>query len=166
MNKTTFEKLAPWIGLVSRLTLGGVLFLAGFLKYDALDKSQMAVRAYEILPISIANIIGIILPFAEILMGLLLILGAGTRVMGILSALLMLVFVIGISQAWARGLSIDCGCFGGGGQVEPGTANYLPELIRDAGLAALGIYLFLFPQSKFALDKTSTEGTTSTEKDM
>ena len=157
MNKVTFEKLAPWIGLISRLTLGGVLFLAGFLKYDALDKSQMAVRAYEILPISIANIIGIILPFAEILMGLLLILGAGTRVMGILSALLMLVFVIGISQAWARGLSIDCGCFGGGGQVEPGEANYLSPLLRDAGLAALGIYLFLKPRSKFALDKTPTE---------
>ena len=77
----------------------------------------------------------------------------------------MLVFVIGISQAWARGLSIDCGCFGGGGQVEPGEANYLTPLLRDAGLAALGIYLFLYPRSKFALDKTQTEGTASTEKD-
>ena len=66
----------------------------------------------------------------------------------------MAVFVIGISQAWARGLSIDCGCFGGGGQVEPGTANYLTPLLRDAGLLALGIYLFRYPQSKFALDKT------------
>ena len=156
MSKLQFEKVAPWIGLASRLILGGVLLAAGYLKYDALDKSQMAVRAYEMLPIPVANLIGIILPFAEILMGLLLILGAGTRVMGILGALLMLVFVIGISQAWARGLSIDCGCFGGGGQVEPGSASYLPELLRDAGLAALGIYLFLYPQSKFALDKSST----------
>ena len=65
----------------------------------------------------------------------------------------MAVFVIGISQAWARGLSIDCGCFGGGGQVEPGTANYLTPLLRDVGLLALGIYLFRYPQSKFALDK-------------
>ncbi|CAN2195049.1 Methylamine utilisation protein, MauE [Candidatus Nanopelagicaceae bacterium] len=156
MSKLQFEKVAPWIGLASRLILGGVLLAAGYLKYDALDKSQMAVRAYEMLPIPVANLIGIILPFAEILMGLLLILGAGTRAMGILGALLMLIFVIGISQAWARGLSIDCGCFGGGGQVEPGSASYLPELLRDAGLAALGIYLFLYPQSKFALDKSST----------
>jgi hypothetical protein len=106
------------------------------------------------LPISVANFIGIVLPFAEIGMGLLLILGAATRISAALSALLMVIFVIGISQAWARGLSIDCGCFGGGGQVEPGTASYLPELLRDAGLAALGIYLFRFPQSKFALDKS------------
>ena len=158
MSKVNFVKLQPWISLVARLTLGGVLLLAGYLKFDELDKSQMAVRAYEMLPVSLANFIGIVLPFAEILMGVLLILGAGTRVMGLLGALLMLVFVIGISQAWARGLSIDCGCFGGGGQVEPGTASYLPELIRDAGLAALGIYLFLFPQSKFGLDKTTTSG--------
>jgi uncharacterized membrane protein YphA (DoxX/SURF4 family) len=165
MNNATFEKFAPWIGLIARLVLGGTLFMAGYLKFDELDKSQMAVRAYEMLPVALANLIGIVLPFAEIFMGILLIVGAGTRLMGILSALLMLVFVIGISQAWARGLSIDCGCFGGGGQVAPGEANYLTPLLRDAGLAALGIYLFLYPRSKFALDKTPTAGTASTEKD-
>jgi hypothetical protein len=93
----------------------------------------------------------------EIGIGILLILGAAIRVSSILGAFLMFIFIIGISQAWARGLSIDCGCFGGGGQVEPGTANYLPEILRDLGLALLGIYLFRFPQSKFALDKTPQE---------
>jgi uncharacterized membrane protein YphA (DoxX/SURF4 family) len=149
------KKLQPWVGLIARLVLGGVLLAAGLLKYQHLDKSQMAVRAYELLPIGFANFVGIILPFLEIGMGILLMLGAGTRIMGIAGAALMLIFVIGISQAWARGLSIDCGCFGGGGKVAPGTANYLPELLRDAGLAALGIYLFLLPQSKFALDKST-----------
>lgn len=148
------KALMPWLGLLSRLVLGGVLLAAGLLKYQHLDKSQMAVRAYEMLPIAVANFIGIVLPFAEIGLGILIILGAGTRISAALGSLLMLVFVIGISQAWARGLSIDCGCFGGGGQVEPGTANYLPELLRDAGLAALGIYLFRYPQSKFGLDKS------------
>lgn len=145
----------PWLGLLSRLVLGGVLLAAGLLKYQHLDKSQMAVRAYEMLPTAVANFIGIALPFAEIGLGILIILGAGTRISAALGSLLMLVFVIGISQAWARGLSIDCGCFGGGGQVEPGTASYLPELLRDAGLAALGIYLFRYPQSKFGLDKSA-----------
>jgi uncharacterized membrane protein YphA (DoxX/SURF4 family) len=149
------KKFQPWVGLLARLVLGGVLLAAGLLKYQHLDKSQMAVRAYELLPIGFANFVGIILPFLEIAMGVLLILGAGTRIMGISGAALMVIFVIGISWAWARGLSIDCGCFGGGGQVEPGTASYLPELLRDAGLAALGIYLFRFPQSKFAFDKNT-----------
>jgi len=148
------KELKLWFGLIARLTLGGVLLVAGYLKYDEIDKSQMAVRAYEMLPVALANIVGIILPFFEIALGLLLIVGAATRISATLATLLMFVFVIGISQAWARGLSIDCGCFGGGGQVEPGTANYLTPLLRDTGLVALGIYLFRYPQSKFALDKS------------
>ena len=71
----------------------------------------------------------------------------------------MIGFMIAISQAWARGLSIDCGCFGGGGQVPEGEANYLTPLLRDTGLALLGIYLTLFPQTKFGLDKSPAPAT-------
>lgn len=149
------KKYQGWIGLVARVILGGVLLAAGFLKYEHLDKSQMAVRAYDILPISLANFLGITLPFVEMAIGILLILGAAIRISALIGGFLMLMFVIGISQAWARGLSIDCGCFGGGGQVAPGTANYLPEILRDAALALLAIYLFRSPQSKFALDRTN-----------
>ena len=151
------KKYQPWIALIARLILGGVLLAAGLLKYKHLDKSQMAVRAYELLPISLANFLGIVLPFLEIGIGILLILGAAIRISAICGSILMAIFIIGISQAWARGLSIDCGCFGGGGQVAPGSANYLPEILRDLGLALLGIFLFRFPQSKFALDKTPAE---------
>ena len=152
------KKYIPWIGLLSRLVLGGVLLVAGLLKYQHLDKSQMAVRAYEMLPIALANFLGITLPFVEIAVGMLLIIGAAIRISALVGGVLMFAFMIGISQAWARGLSIDCGCFGGGGQVEPGTANYLPELLRDGGLGLLAIYLFLYPQSKFGLDRHTSDG--------
>lgn len=152
------KKFLPWIGLLSRLILGGVLLAAGLLKYQHLDKSQMAVRAYEMLPIALANLLGIVLPFLEIAVGVLLVIGAAVRISAIVGGVLMGAFMIGIAQAWARGLSIDCGCFGGGGQVEPGTANYLPELLRDGGLALLAIYLFRYPQSKFGLDRHKTDG--------
>lgn len=152
------KKYQPWIGLIFRLVLGGVLLVAGLLKYQHLDKSQMAVRAYELLPIALANFLGIVLPYLEIAVGILLIIGAAVRVSAVISGLLMFAFSIGIAQAWARGLSIDCGCFGGGGQVAPGTANYLPELVRDAGLAFMAFYLFRFPQSKFGLDRHTSDG--------
>ena len=146
-----------WFGLAARLTLGGVLLVAGFLKYDEIDKSQMAVRAYEMLPVPLANFIGIVLPFAEIGMGLLLILGAVTRITAALSALLMVVFVIGISQAWARGLSIDCGCFGGGGSVAAEDTRYLQEILRALGLVFLAAYLVRYPFTKFSIDKKPRE---------
>ena len=152
------KKYLSWVGLLSRLILGGVLLAAGLLKYQHLDKSQMAVRAYELLPVSLANILGIVLPFVEIAVGVLLVIGAAIRISALVGGVLMGAFMIGIAQAWARGLSIDCGCFGGGGQVEPGTANYLPELLRDGGLALLAIYLFRYPQSKFGLDRQRKDG--------
>ena len=154
--KEKFVVLQPWIGLVARLILGGVLFLAGFLKVDEPDKSQMAVRAYEMLPISVANLLGLVLPFVEVAIGALLILGSLTRFMAALGGFTMVIFIIAIAQAWARGLNIDCGCFGGGGTVAPGETKYLQEILRDLGLVFLAIYLIRYPLTKFSLDKNST----------
>ena len=151
--KEKFTIWQPWLGLLARLILGGVLFTAGYLKIGTPDKSQMAVRAYEILPNSIANTLGLVLPFLEILIGALLILGSLTRAMAALGGFTMLIFIIAISQAWARGLNIDCGCFGGGGAVEPGQTKYLQEILRDAGLVFLAAYLFRYPSTKFSLDR-------------
>jgi uncharacterized membrane protein YphA (DoxX/SURF4 family) len=162
--KDNFVKLQPWIGLVVRLTLGGVLLVAGYLKVGTPDKSQMAVRAYEMLPISVANLLGLILPPVEIVIGVLLILGALTRVMAALGGFTMFVFIIAIAQAWARGLNIDCGCFGGGGTVAPGETKYLQEILRDTGLAFLAAYLIRYPVTKFSIDKKPMESTS--QKDV
>jgi uncharacterized membrane protein YphA (DoxX/SURF4 family) len=162
--KDKLIKIQPWFGLLARVTLGGVLFAAGYLKVGSLDKSQMAVRAYEMLPISVANLLGLILPPLEIVIGALLILGALTRVMAALGGFTMVVFIIAIAQAWARGLNIDCGCFGGGGAVEPGQTKYLQEILRDTGLAFLAAYLIRYPSTKFSLDKN--QDSKSSEKDV
>lgn len=113
----------------------------------------MAVRSYELLPISVANFLGMFLPFFEIAVGLLLILGAATRIVAALGGFTMFIFIIAISQAWARGLNIDCGCFGGGGSVAPGETRYLQEILRDAGLVALALFLLRYPATKFSVDK-------------
>ena len=146
-------KLQPWLTLLFRLTLGGVLLAAGYLKAINPQKSAMAVRAYELLPVSIANLFGYILPWFEIGVGALLILGVAVRISAILGGFTMLMFIIAISQAWARGLSIDCGCFGGGGTVDPDQTKYLEEILRDFGLLLTGIYLYRFPKGRFGLDK-------------
>jgi uncharacterized membrane protein YphA (DoxX/SURF4 family) len=134
-----------------------VLFAAGYLKIDKLDISQMAVRSYELLPISIANFLGMFLPFFEIAVGLLLILGAATRIVAALGGFTMFIFIIAISQAWARGLNIDCGCFGGGGSVAPGETRYLQEILRDAGLVVLALFLLRYPATKFSVDKNNNQ---------
>lgn len=159
IDKFALGKYGKWFGLLSRLTLGGVLFAAGWLKIFTPAKSQMAVRAYEVLPIWLANFLGIFLPWFEVGLGALLILGIAVRLSAFFGGALMVVFIAAISQAWARGLSIDCGCFGGGGTVDPSETKYLSEILRDTGLVLLGLYLFRYPSTRFAVEKmTKTQG--------
>jgi uncharacterized membrane protein YphA (DoxX/SURF4 family) len=143
----------PWVTTVSRLVLAGVLIVAGWGKIGTPVLSVQAVKAYELLPDSLATVVGYGLPILEIVIGVLLVVGLLTRVAGIISALLMLAFVIGIASAWARGLRIDCGCFGGGGQLKAGVEpDYLIDILRDAGFFALGVVVAWFPPGRFALD--------------
>jgi uncharacterized membrane protein YphA (DoxX/SURF4 family) len=148
------SSLQPWATLAARILLGVVLLLAGYLKAKSPAQAQMAVRAYKLLPISIANIFGLSLPWLEIGAGILLIVGIAVRYAALFGGLLMLLFVGAISQAWARGLSIDCGCFGGGGQVAAGHTKYLQEILRDLGLTLSAVFLYLNPHGKFGLDKS------------
>ena len=51
------RRLKPWLGLFARLVLGGVLVTADYLKAFNLSQAKMAVRAYEMFPIPVANIL-------------------------------------------------------------------------------------------------------------
>jgi len=151
--QSKFIKVQPWLTLLIRLSLGGVLVAAGYLKAIHPQKSAMAVRAYELLPISIANFFGYALPWFEIGVGALLILGVAVKMSALLGGVTMLVFIVAIAQAWARGLSIDCGCFGGGGAIDPDQTKYLEEILRDLGFTLMALFLYLFPKGRFGLDK-------------
>ena len=99
--------------------------------------SVRAVRAYELLPEWLAKGVGYGLPFLEIGLAVLLIAGLATRLAAVLSSALLVVFLVGIISAAARGLQIECGCFGGGGQLGAGQSTaYTGEILRDAGLLA------------------------------
>jgi len=140
------------VTLAARLILGITLVVAGALKVTRLDASVQSVRLYQLLPWDLTTIVGIALPILEIAVGLLLITGTFTRLAAVLGALLMLAFIIGIASVWARGISIDCGCFGGGGAVEASQTQYPQEIARDVGLFLTGAWAAWRPRSPFAID--------------
>lgn len=141
------------VGLVARLVLGGIFVVAGLLKVGTLEGSAAAVRAYQVLPFEFAGYLGYALPIIEIMIGVLLILGLFTRVSAILLSFMLVAFIIGIVQAWARGLTIDCGCFGGGGQVEAGQTEYPQRIAEDVAMLAGALWLSVRPRSLFSLDR-------------
>ena len=85
--------------------------------------------------------------------GLLLLAGIGTRPAAAASGVLMIVFIAGVGSAAVRGLSIDCGCFGGGGAVPPDQTAYGAEIARDIGLLLLAGWLVARPRSRLSLER-------------
>lgn len=141
------------VGIVARLVVGSVWVAAGLLKIPDPAENVRAVRAYQLLPESVVPAIGYALPILELLLGLCLIVGLLTRVNAVLSSVLLIAFIVGIAAAWARGLEIECGCFGGGGGPKPGASDKYPwELARDFGLLLLSAWLVWRPRTPWALD--------------
>ncbi len=145
----------PVNGLIIRLVLAGVLLYAGAVKIFEPHAARDAILAYRIFPPSFAPVLGYALPTLEIGLGMLLLLGLFVRFAGLATALLMFGFVIGIASVWLRGYSIDCGCFGGGGDISPqGRASrYTLEIVRDGIFALMGLWLYKWPNTPLALER-------------
>ncbi|MFE0700579.1 MauE/DoxX family redox-associated membrane protein [Streptomyces sp. NPDC058872] len=143
---------SPWTGTGARMVLAGVWCWAGWAKFLHPETSVYAVRAYRALPEGLVHPVGYGLPVLELALAVLLAAGVMTRFAATLSALLLLAFLAAIIQAWARGMSIDCGCFGGGGAVDPGQTRYAAEIIRDLAFLALSVLLIRRPRTRVSLD--------------
>jgi uncharacterized membrane protein YphA (DoxX/SURF4 family) len=145
-----------WIGTVLRLVLSGILFWSGLAKLLETDQTRReAILAYRVFPPSWVDFLGWALPAVEVGLGALLLIGLFTRFAAIGTALLMLGFIVGIASVWIRGYSIDCGCFGGGGNVseEGKAARYTAEILRDLLFLGMAVWLVAWPTTKLALDR-------------
>ena len=150
--RTRWHTAQPWVGLVVRLVLAGVFAVAGALKLPDPGESLRAVRAYRLLPESLVPAVGYGLPALEVVLALVLLVGVATRFAAVVSAVLLVAFIVGVASAAARGLSIDCGCFGGGGEVAAVQTRYVEEIVRDAALLAGALLLVRWPSTRFSVD--------------
>lgn len=135
-----------------RLGLAAVFLVSGALKVVDPAQTRIAVRAYELLPPDVVGPVATALPLLELVLGTLLLVGAFTRWVALAAAVLLVVLMIAVAQAWARGLSIDCGCFGGGGAVAKGDTRYPQELARDLGTWLLALWLVVRPRTERSVD--------------
>lgn len=144
--------LLDLIGTLARLGLVAIWFFSGVAKASDPRQTLVAVKGYQIFSDDLAHTVAAVLPYLEIAIGLLLLLGMVIRWAALASGLLLLVFIAGVISAAARGLSIDCGCFGGGGEVSSGGTAYTAEILRDSGFLVLAIWLVLRPRTWLSVD--------------
>jgi uncharacterized membrane protein YphA (DoxX/SURF4 family) len=144
------SRLLTALQLACRAALVVVLLWSGIAKAMDRQTAILAVSAYDLLPGSLAEPVGTLLPWLEIALGLLLLLGLFLRPAAIAAAALTIGFLVAMGQAKARGLQIDCGCFGGGG---PGEGVTWLDLGRDAALLLAAVFLAWMPSGPLQLDR-------------
>jgi uncharacterized membrane protein YphA (DoxX/SURF4 family) len=146
--------LADWRGhrflaLPVRIYLAAIFLLACW--HKILDPQSFAVdvATYQILPLWLVNLMAIILPWVELVAALLLATGVRVRAAALLVSGMMVVFLIAISLALAKGLQMSCGCFASQGATEDpiGTRTVL----RDAAWLLLAVYVLAFDRSPIGL---------------
>lgn len=146
-----WQNVRPWLGTVARLFLGAIWLWAAIPKLADPRQFVQAVRAYDVTWEWLSKAIGYGLPVLEFGLGVLLILGVVTRLAAAVSAALFVVFAIGLLQAVARGLKLDCGCFGTGGETDH--TRYTLDLLRDAGLLVVALYLVVWSFTRLSVDE-------------
>lgn len=119
-----------WFALVMPRLVGGVLLLAAVPKVMDPHGFLEVVRGYGVLPLG-TSVAAMVLPWAEVGLGALLVSGAGVRKASLAAAALGVGFVLAQGWVLVRGLSVPCGCFGT--EEEVGVLT----LLRAAGFAAV-----------------------------
>jgi putative oxidoreductase len=95
-----------------RVVVGGLFLYAGALKIvDPLGFAQ-DIDNYRLVPRAIAFFAALILPWVETLAGAALIAGLFRRTSAGLISLMLVFFILLAAVTMARGLDVDCGCFG------------------------------------------------------
>lgn len=125
---------------VARWILGMVFVYASFHKILYPAAFAKAVYLYQILPDWMVNLAALVLPWLELFLGVLLIIGLWMPGTVIISSLLFIIFMGALSYNMARGLDISCGCF----STSPtaGAAD-IWTVLRDGMFLTVSLYLLL-----------------------
>lgn len=128
------------VQIVLRLILGGVFLYSGFLKLQNPQVFADNIFAYQVVPAALIAPFALALPPLEIIFGLMLITCQCVRASSFGLMFLCATFAIALLQALARGLEVDCGCFG---QGQPSILKTWVAVGRDVLLFGLCLSLYI-----------------------
>ncbi len=97
--------------LLSQLILGFIFIMASIGKIMHPSLFAQSISNYKILPDELIMISAIILPWMELILGILIVMDIKSKWCALALSGLLIIFIIALISALIRGLNIDCGCF-------------------------------------------------------
>jgi uncharacterized membrane protein YphA (DoxX/SURF4 family) len=135
--------------LVLRVFLGAVFVYSSADKVFDPARFAIAVRGYELIPMPLTNIFALVLAWAELIAGIMLVFGIYARQAAAAILLLLVMFIIAIGTTTVRGMVIDCGCFSNEGGAQ--TGYWL--IIRNVFLSAVALMVMRFENGSAGLTR-------------
>jgi uncharacterized membrane protein YphA (DoxX/SURF4 family) len=145
MNAVVWMKKAmahPFLGLILRIYIGAIFITASMYKINYPGEFAETIASYQIVPFWGVHLMALIMPWTELICGLMLVLGLRTRAATVLAGSMLVVFCVAIVVTLARGIPIGCGCFT---SVED-PLTWM-TLFRDLLWLAMTVQIFWFPSA-------------------
>lgn len=123
------------------------IFLGALFVYASIDKIHhplafaQVIHHYRLTPPFFINYLAVIMPWIEIVCGILLIAGFRVKAASLAVSLMLAFFLVVLSITAARGINVSCGCFTTSMAVK---SNLVLRIIEDAGMFLLGLYILVF----------------------
>ena len=121
--------------LLGQIVIGLVFLAAGLAKVGDASSFALQIRHYRLVPFGLENLLAVTLPWIELLAALAILLRLHPRAGSAVGAGFMVLYVVVVAVAVARGLDIECGCFGTADAGRVGVA----KLLENAGLLAVSV---------------------------
>jgi len=132
--------------LLSRIVIGFLFIYAGIVKIADPESFARSILNFKVLPEYLVNLAAIIIPWIELISGILLLFGIAVRENALIIMHLLGIFIILIIVSIFRGLNIDCGCFG----TSSGNSIGISKIIEDVLMLLPVIQLFFFGSGSLA----------------
>lgn len=134
--------------LIIRIFIGILFIFYGISKVA--DPSHFAneIGNYNMLPDLVIQLMALIIPWIELIVGMLLIFGINQNENGLIATGLLIIFTLAVAIAFSRGLDISCGCSGSDAGQKVGWL----KIFENIGLIILTLALSLTKANKFKLN--------------
>ena len=155
------SRVPPALGLAARVIVGAVLVYAGATKAAGpAEEFALVIGSYAILPRDMVLSSAAFLPWAELLIGVALILGVRPRAAAAAAGGLFACFLLALISVQARGIPLpNCGCFGDAVHFTP-----IQAMLFDSGLSVLCFLAWEAGASSWSLDSWTEAGYTGARK--
>lgn len=101
----------PLLGLLLRIYVGGLFIYASMYKINYPSEFAETIASYQLVPYWAVNLMALVMPWMELVSGVLLVLGVRTKSSAAVIGGMLVIFSLAILITLLRRIPIDCGCF-------------------------------------------------------